>query len=153
MKGLSLYGFAFLLVIAAAVVMGNWDPITPAVVEARANTSVGVTEMNVLNQGMVFVLKWIGGATLAGLAAAAFVEGRKIYRHWWIGQTTRRGSWKSGPNAQYQQQQKLPKLTREDVLLMALANRDGRVPRVGSMRAPRGTVRDQEVNDEIEIDL
>lgn len=152
MKGLVPYVLGICLLIAAAVIMGNIDPITPAVVEARAETSMGVTTMNVINQGMAFFMKLIVGATVAGLAGAAFVEGRKLYQHWWISQKTRR--WKPGPNAQYQQQsQKLPKLTREDLLFMALANRDGRVPNTRSMRVPRATRSDQEVDNEIDFDL
>jgi hypothetical protein len=150
MKGLSVYGFAFLFVIAAAVFLGNFDTITPAVVEARSETSVGVTTMSVWNSGMVLIMKWILGATVAGLAGAAFVEGRKIYRMWWISKKTRR--WTSGPNANYQQQpsQKIPKLTRDDLLYLALANQ-GRASRVGSRRVLRGN--DQEVDNELEIDL
>ena len=153
MKGMLLYVFGFFLVIVSAVFLGNFDSITPTVVEARAETSVGVTTMSVFNQGLALVFKLILGATVAGLAGAAFVEGRKLYRHWWIGQRTRR--WRPGPNANYQQQQqqqKLPKLTREDLLFMALANQ-GRVPRAGSRSAPRSSFRDQEVSDEIDFDL
>ena len=151
MKGMALYVFGFFLVIISAVFLGNFDGITPVVVEARAETSVGVTTMSVFNQGFALVFKFILGATVAGLAGAAFVEGRKVYRHWWIGQRTRR--WKPGPNANYAPKSPaLPKLTREDLLFMALANQ-GRAPKIGSMRAPQGVMRDQEVNDEIEIDL
>jgi len=151
MKGLVPYMLGICLLIAAATYLGNSDPITPAIVEARAETSTGPVLMSVVNQGLAFSMKLLMGATVAGLASAAYVEGRKLYRKWWSEKLTGRGPWKSGPNANYQQAQKMPKLTREDILLMALANQNGRPQRVGSMRVPRSS--DQEANDEINIDL
>ena len=148
-KGMAGYVLVFMLLISAGIVLGNQDPITPAIMEARAETSTGPVIMSAINQGLSFGMKLLMGATIAGVLSFVWVEGGKWYRKLWSEQLTRR--WKPGPNAQFQQQQKMPRLTREDVLLMALANRDGRVPRFNSTRVPRGN--NQEADNEIDISL
>jgi hypothetical protein len=146
MKTLAPYVVGFLLLIAAALVRGNWDPITPAGVEARAETSVGVSMMSVIDQSLAFVMKLVLGASVLSVLSFAWLQGSKLYRRWWSEKLTRRGAWRSGPNANFQQQPKLPKLTREDVMLMALT---GREPR---LRVPRYQAK-EERDDEIDLDL
>jgi hypothetical protein len=148
-KGFITFVGAIVLIALIAVFLGNSDPITPAIVEARAATSIGVTNMNVLDQGLAFFMKLLTGATVAGIVSAVLWHGNKLYRKWWIGQQTRR--WKPGPNANYQQQApKLPKLTREDIMLMMLGNQG----RSSGLRQPRYVPRnDQEVDHEIDIDF
>ena len=145
-KGLIGFLLVFVLLIIAGVTLANSDPITPAVVEARAEVYAGPVTMSVIDQGMVFVLKWIGGATLAGLFGAAFVEGRKLYRMWMRDQRFRRVRFpqEQGPQAPMQ---RLPKLTREDLMLMLMS---GRMPqRAYQPNIPPG----KEGQDEIELDF
>jgi len=154
MKSLMPYILTFAALIIVAVMLGNQDPITSAIVEARAETSIGVVTMDVANQGLAFLAKLLAGATIAGVLSFAWMEGGKWYRKHWREELTRRWTsrWKPGPNANFQQQgTRIPKLTREDVLLMALAGRDGRVPNMRSMRVPR--IADQKTDDEIELEL
>jgi hypothetical protein len=148
-KGFVGFVIAISLLVMIAVVLGNSDPITPTIVEARSETSVGVTTMNVLNQGLAFLAKLLAGATIAGTLSFVWIQGGKLYRRWWSEKLTRR--WKPGPNAQYQQQgSKLPRLTREDLMLMMLGNQ-GRAP---GLRQARQVPRiDQEADHEIDINL
>ena len=148
-KGFTGFVMAITLLVALAVILGNADPITPAVVEARSETSVGVVAMDVFNQSLALVAKLLMGATIAGILSFAWIQGGKIYRRWWSEKLTRR--WKPGPNAQYQQQgPKLPRLTREDLMLMMLGNQ-GHGP--GIRRARPVSRIDQEADHEIDINL
>ena len=148
-KGFIGFVGAILLLVVIAVTLGSADPITPAIVEARANTSIGPTTMSIFSQGLALLGKLIMGATIAGALSFVWIQGGKVYRRWWSEKLTRR--WKPGPNAQFQQQgPKLPKLTREDLMLMMLGNQ----ARVPGIRKPRYVHRsDQEVDNELDIDL
>lgn len=148
-KGFVGFVIALMLLIVIAVILGKSDPITPAIVEGRSETSVGVVTMDVLDQGLAFITKLLLGATIAGVLSFLWVQGGKLYRRWWSEKLTRR--WKPGPNAQYQQQgPKMPRLTREDLMLMMVGNQG----RVSGIRQPRQVPRnDQEANDEIDIHL
>jgi hypothetical protein len=148
-KGFIGFIAALTLLVVMAVILGNLDPITPAIVEARSETSVGVVTMDVLDQGLAFITKLLMGATIAGVLSFIWFQGGKLYRRWWSEKLTRR--WKPGPNAQFQQQSpKLPKLTREDIMLMMLGNQ-GRMPVIRQTRhIPRN---DPEADHEINIHL
>jgi hypothetical protein len=148
-KGFFAFVGVIVLIALFAVFLGNSDPITPAIVEARAETSVGVTKMSVLDQSLAFIMKLLTGATVAGVVSALLWHGNKLYRKWWISQQTRR--WKPGPNANYQQQgPKMPRLTREDLMLMMLGNQ-GRA--TGNRHPPRVSRTDQEAGNEFDLDL
>ena len=148
-KGFVGFVVALTLLVAIAIFLGNSDPITPAIVEARSETSVGVVTMDVLDQGLAFITKLLMGATMAGVLSFIWVQGGKLYRRWWSEQLTRR--WKPGPNAQFQQQgPRIPRLTREDIMLMMLGNQ-GRVP--GSRQTRHVPRTDQEADHEIDIHL
>ena len=148
-KGFVGFVAAITLLVVIAVTLGNSDPITPAIVEARSETSVGVVTMDVLDQSLAFITKLLTGAMIAGFLSFAWIQGGKLYRRWWSEKLTRR--WKPGPNAQFQQQgPKIPRLTREDVMLMMLGNQ-GRAPGIRQTRqVPRNN---QEVDHEIDIHL
>jgi hypothetical protein len=148
-KGFVGFVVAITLLVVIAVILGNSDPITPAIVEARSETSIGVTTMDVLNQSLAFITKLLMGATIAGVLSFIWVQGGKLYRRWWSEKLTRR--WKPSPNAQFQQQgPRVSKLTREDIMLMMLGNQ-GRIPGIRQTRhAPQA---DQEADHEIDIHL
>ena len=148
-KGFIGFVAALTLLVVMAVILGNVDPITPAIVEARSETSVGVVTMDVLNQGLAFITKLLMGATIAGVLSFVWFQGGKLYRRWWSEKLTRR--WKPGPNAQFQRQEpKVSKLTREDIMLMMLGNQ-GRVP--GLRQTRHVSQADQEADHEIDIHL
>ena len=63
-KGFVGFVIAISLLVVIAMMLGNSDPITPAIVEARSETSVGVTTMNVFNQGLAFLAKLLAGAAI-----------------------------------------------------------------------------------------
>lgn len=121
-KPLLPFGIGFLLIVAAAWWLGGMDSITPAVVEARAEVETGPVMMSVVNDGLVFMMKLIGGATVAGLIGAGIVEGRKLYRMWWREKRFRRGA---VPSPSMDVRSRLPKLSREDLILMAMAQGNG----------------------------
>lgn len=148
-KGFVGFVIALTLLVVIAVMLGNSDPITPAIVQARSETSVGVVTMDVFDQGLAFITKLLMGATIAGVLSFIWVQGGKLYRRWWSEKLTRR--WKPGPNAQFQQQgPKIPRLTREDIMLMMLGNQ-GRGPGIRQTRhVPQ---MDQEADREIDIHL
>jgi hypothetical protein len=148
-KGFVGFVIALTLLVVIAMNVGNSDPITPAIVQARSETSIGVVTMDVLDQGLAFITKLLMGATIAGALSFIWVQGGKVYRRWWSEKLTRR--WKPGPNAQFQQQgPKIPRLTREDVMLMMLGNQ-GRVPGIRQTRHMPQT--DQEADHEINLRL
>jgi len=148
MKGMFAYLMIFLVLITAITIWGNYDTITPAVAQAQADMSIGAGPVQVIEKGASWLLKLVAGATFAGIFAVVLSEGRKIYKAWMRSSHTRR--WLPGPNAQYRQQssQQMPKLSRTDLMLMALI---GRSPNQGSL-PKMGSVRNQSDSDD-EIDL
>jgi hypothetical protein len=147
MKTLLPYLLICALLMGAAVVLGQSDPITSAVVNARAETAAGPVMMNVANQTMVMILKWISGATIAGLVGAAFVEGRKLYQRWWREENTRRYRRpQMQPNVN-RSTSRFPKMTREDLMLMMLGNRGAQ----GNYRMP--VAREERDDDDLNIQI
>jgi citrate lyase gamma subunit len=152
-KGFFVYMLVFALLIGAAVTFGNMDQITPTIAQAQAEMAIGTSTVQVAEKGASVLLKLLLGATITGVAAAAFGEARKAYKTWQ--RNSRRGRWTGGPNAQWRQQpqEALPKLRREDLMLLALtgklpANQSGASPRRGANRA-----QDEEEKVELEMPL
>lgn len=146
------FGFilVFVLLSAAAVTFGNLDQITPNVAQAQAEMAVGEPAVQVISQGASMLVKWLLGAVVAGVAAAVFSEARKAYKTWQRNSRVRR--WASGPNAQWKQpQSQLPKLRREDLMLLALS---GRLPADAVQAGPRrGTTRARDEEEEVELEM
>lgn len=147
MKSLIPYILAFIVLVVIAISLGNQDPITPAVVEARSETSVGSVTMDVANQGLSFLAKLLAGATITGALSFLWIEGSRWYRKYRSDQLTRR--WKPGPNAQFQQQIPRSRISDKELLLMALAG-NGRLP-TRTQRMPQ--INEQTAENEIDIDL
>ena len=148
-NNISFIGFIliFFLLIMAALTFANTDQITPAVAQAEAEMTVGANTTQVIQKSASFILKLLMGASAAGVAAAVFAEARKAYKAWKRNSQTRR--WTPGPNAQWKQQQQLPKLRREDLMLLALS---GKLPTESLRSSPRrGSMRVSD--DEQETDL
>lgn len=152
-KGFTGYLLVFVLLIVAAVAFSSVDQITPTIAQANADLAVGANTVQAVEQGMSLLLKLSLGAVVTGIAAAAFAETRKAYKTWQ--RNSMRKRWQAGPNAHWKGQNapQLPKLTREDVLLMALS---GRRLDAGQRYSPRRGVnraRDEEEDVELEMPI
>lgn len=149
-KGFVAYLLVFVLLIAAAVAFSSVDQITPAAAQAKAEHALGATTYQTVEQGMSLLLKLTLGAVVTGIAAAAFAEARKAYKTWQ--RNSMRKRWQAGPNAQWKGQNgpQLPKLTREDVMLLALSGRG--VP-ADSLRPSQRRGMSRVQNEEEDVDL
>ncbi len=148
-KGMVGYIVVFLLLIIGTTIWASYDSITPAVAQAQAEISVGAAPVQVMQKGASWILKLLAGATFTGIAAAAFSEVKKAYRAWQRNSEMKR--WTSGPNAQWRQQQNttsMPRLKREDLMLLALMQ--GRVP--SQAMRPNSIQRDQ-ADDDIPLEF
>jgi hypothetical protein len=148
MKTLFPYLGFFLGVVIVAWILGSSDPITAAVVEARAETTTGPVVMSVIDQGMSAVLKLLAGATVASVLGFLMVEGSKWYRRITFERNTGRFVARRGGArpAQAPARNGLPKLTRDDLILALLGER---LPE----RLPRKKVYRQEATDDIDLDF
>lgn len=149
-KGFFAYLLVFVLLIVAAVAFSSVDQITPTIAQAKAEHAMGATTYQAAEQGVSLLLKLSLGAVVTGIAAAAFAEARKAYKTWQRNSRAKR--WAGGPNAQWKGQKapSVPKLTREDVMLLALSGRG--VPADSLRPSPRrGMSRSQ--NEEEDVDL
>jgi hypothetical protein len=147
-KGLFFYLMIFAALIGAGLYQANSDEITPAIVQAQAEMTIGVAPVQVIEKGASLLLKLLAGATFAGIAAAVFSEFKKFYKTWQRNATLKR--WQGGPNAQWKgPEQSQPKLRREDLMLLALS---GRMPVEGVRNNPRPGVKRLPVEDD-DIDL
>lgn len=149
-KGFFAYLLVFVLLIVAAVAFSSVDQITPAIAQAEAEHAMGATTYQTVEQGMSLLLKLSLGAVVTGIAAAAFAEFRKAYKTWQRNSRAKR--WAGGPNAQWKgQPQALPKLRREDLMLLALSGR--MPPDAAQPGSRRGTMRAQGEEDEVELEM
>lgn len=150
-KGFAGYMLAFVVLIFAAIIFSSVDQITPTIAQAQAEQAMGVNAYATVEKGASLLLKLLVGATVTGVAAAAFAEARKAYKTWQRSSQTKR--WAGGPNAQWKGQKSpsVPKLTREDVMLLALS---GRVPADSLRNSPRrGMKRAQDEEEDIELEM
>lgn len=151
-KGFIAYMLVFVLLIGAAVTFSSMDQITPTIAQAQAEHALGSTTYQSVEKGASLLLKLTLGAVVTGIAAAAFAEARKAYKMWQRNSRAKR--WASGPNAQWRnQQQALPKLRREDLMLLALS---GRIPADGlrsNLRRGVNRAQEEEVETRLEMPL
>src|SRR3990172_2538094 len=149
-KGLLFYFLVFVGLIGAGLYQANSDEIMPTIVRAQADIAMGEGPVQVIEKGASLILKLLAGAMFAGIAAAVFSEGRKIYKTWMRNGQLKR--WQGGPNAQWKQptQAQQPKLRREDLMLLALS---GRVPTENLRNNSRLGVKRTPVEDDDDIEL
>lgn len=148
-KGLGVYLLVFVVLIAAALVFSSVDQITPTIAQANADLAVGANTVKAVEQGMSLLLKLSLGAVVTGIAAAAFTEARKAYKTWQRNSRAKR--WVSGPNAQWKgQPQALPKLRREDLMLLALS---GRMSPDALQTSPRRGMSRAQDDEEVELEM
>lgn len=154
MKGFIGFAVGIILVVFAGIYLSSRDPIGEEVARASADMTVGNAVVNDLQQGFNVVMKWMFGATFAGIGAALFVEVRKNYRRWFLSQQTRR--WQSGPNARWQQQQpaqRAPSLSRNDMLMMTLMSAQNKLQSFSTRFGPKRSARQDVAEEELNIDL
>lgn len=120
-KVIIIFGLAILLLAAAAVWAGQSDPLTPVMAQAQTNLSVGTQASMTFDA--IFAIAWKGIVLLllGGVVWFVFAYGPKLYRQW---EKRNAVKWKGGPNA-YWGKQREPRLTRNDLMFYALANREG----------------------------
>lgn len=149
-KGFVVYLLAFVLLIGAAITFSSVDQITPTIAQAQAEKALGATTYQAAEQGASLLVKLLIGGVVAGVAGAAFAEARKAYKTWQ--RNSKRKRWQGGPNAQWKgQSPSMPKLTREDVMLLALS---GRKLDEGQRPSPRrGVIRARDDEDEAELEM
>jgi hypothetical protein len=149
-NGLFVFLLVFLLIAVAGIGLANQNQIMPAVAQAEASASIGTETFLAMEQGAALLLKLLVGATVAGVAAAAFRETRKAYNAWKKNAQT--GRWQGGPNARWQttapKTQSEPRLSRQDLMLLALS---GRYPAASgapklNLRKPRSEASDEELD-------
>ena len=121
-KSLAIFIIIFLVLIAAGIGLANQNQIMPIVAEAEAGAAIGTGSVIALEKGVALLLKLLLGATVAGVAAAVFAETKKAYRAW--KKSAQAGRWQAGPGAKWQTKQTVePKLTRQDLMLLALSGK------------------------------
>ncbi len=147
-SGLLAFLVLFIVIAAAAFGLANFDGITPAVAQAEAGVAIGATTTMALEQVAALVLKLLLGATVTGVALAVFAEVRKAYRAW--KRNAQMGRWQGGPNAHYQRQAAEPRLTRQDLMLLALA---GRYPADKAAARPRVQRETDQDSDDLDVIL
>lgn len=150
-KGFAGYMLIFMLLIVAALAFSSVDQITPTIAQAQAEQAMGVNAYATVEKGASLLLKLTLGAVVTGIAAAAFAEARKAYKTWQRNSRAKR--WAGGPNAQWKGQKSpsVPKLTREDVMLLALS---GRTPADSLRNSPRrGPMRARDEEEDVELEM
>jgi hypothetical protein len=141
-KTIIIFGLAFLLLAAASVGSGQSDPLTPALNQAQTNLAVGAQASMTFDAIFTMVWKGIVLLLLGGAAWFVFTYGPKLYRQW---EKRNAVKWKGGPNAYWGKQPREPRLTRNDLMFYALANREGIRPEwLTNMPRPQ-------INDDSEI--
>ena len=148
-QGLIGFVVVFVLVVAIGWMLGSQDQITPIVAEAQAGAAIGGTTVMALEKVGSLVLKLLLGAVVAGVATGAFSEFKSAYKAW--KKSAQAGRWTGGPNANFKKQPAEPKLRREDLMLLALADRlpRGTATRMNVGRARRDASDDDDLNIEM----
>lgn len=150
-RGFMVFIFVFLLIVLAAIGLANQNEIMPAVAKAEASASIGAETFLAVEKGAALVMKLLVGAIVAGVAAAVFAEARKAYALW--KRSARSGRWQAGPNANWQKTPKAPsepRLTRQDLMLLALAGRGQSAETMGRIGLGKKRV-EQSDDDELNV--
>ena len=122
MKGMILFISGFAVIIAASMAIANYDGLAVSVTEARAGTAMDMTTAFALETLINWILKAAVGGIFTGASILAYREVSSLYRTW--KRNGRRGRWVSGPNANFQRTESVPKLTRSDLMLLALTGKE-----------------------------
>ena len=130
MKGMILFISGFAVIIAASIGIANYDGLAVSVTEARAGTAMDMTTAFALETLINWILKAAVGGIFTGASLLAYREASSLYRTW--KRNGRRGRWVSGPNANFQRNESVPKLTRSDLMLLALTGKE--LPQKGPKR-------------------
>ena len=121
MSGWILFGVCFALIVLAAIGLPAYDGVAVTVTEARAGTAMGMETAFALEAFINLALKAVIGGVFTGFAIVSLGGIRKALRKRRI--QRRRGTWRPGPNANFRQVSSAPKLSRSDLLLLALVGK------------------------------
>jgi len=147
MNGLVGYGLVFLLIITLAIGISSYDGVAVTVTEARAGTAMGMQTVFALETLLNWGIRAVVGGIFSGIAIMVYREAKKSYGTW--KRSGRRRRWKLGPNANFQQANSIPKLSKNDLMLLALAR--GNAP--NESRRP-GTLSQADFpNDDIDVEF
>ena len=142
MKGIAIFISGFAVIIAASIAIANYDGLAVSVTEARAGTAMGMTTAFALETLVNWILKAAVGGIFTGASILAYREVSSLYRTW--KRNGRRGRWVSGPNANFQRNESVPKLTRSDLILLALAGKKPPQERLGQRNLAPGDFPDDD---------
>lgn len=118
---LILFVLLLLAVAGFAFALGNYDPITAATTQGQMQMTLGHDATDWINSTLGWILKLAVGSMCAGFGIALFNNLRKAYGLW--KRTVQMGRWQPGPNANWQRTASTPKLSKQDLLLLALSGR------------------------------
>ncbi len=118
---LIVFVLLILAVVGFAFVLGNSDPITPAVTQGQTQMALGYDVASWLNSALGWIIKLAFGSVFAGFGVALFNELRKVYGLW--KRNAQAGRRQPGPNANWQRSSPTPRLSKQDMLLLALSGR------------------------------
>ncbi len=142
---LIIFVLLILAVVGFAFVLGNSDPITPAVAQGQMQMTLGQDVTSWINSAMGWIIKLALGSAFAGFGVALFNELRKAYGLW--KRSAQMGRWQPGPNANWQRSLSTPRLSKQDMLLLALS---GRLPQG---ERPSVQVSQEDHHEENELDI
>jgi len=118
---LILFVLLLLAVIGFAFVLGNANPIAPAAAQGQTQLLFGHQAASWIEGGLGLIFKLAFGSVFAGFGFALFNEMRKAYSLW--KRNAQSGRWQPGPNANWQRSSSTPKLSKQDLMLLALSGR------------------------------
>ena len=116
---------ALIVIVAAALFIGNSDPIGVVTGQAEANTVLSEVPAGgwIAKQFLGALFKIVLSGIVLGIAGVLIAQARK----WLRDRQFKQKKWNSGPNAQWQQQtpksSRQPKMTTEQMLQLAMLER------------------------------
>jgi hypothetical protein len=148
--GLIVFSVLIVIVVIAATMLGNYDPITSATARGEMQLALGHNLTAGMDAALGWLVKIAVGCIFTGIGIAAFNEFKKAYGLW--KRNAQAGRWQPGPNANFQRQPTGAKLSRQDLLLLALS---GRLP--GGLdargRVPNISAAQEQDDDELDIQI
>ncbi len=142
---LIIFVLLIMAVVGIAFVLGDSDSITPVVVQGQMQMTLGHNATSWINSVMGWIIKLALGSVFAGFGVALFNELRKAYGLW--KRNAQAGRWQPGPNANWQRPSSTSRLSKQDMLLLALS---GRLPQG---ERPSVQVSQEDRHEENELDI
>ena len=142
---LIIFVLLIMAIVGVAFVLGNSNSITPVVAQGQMQMTLGHNTTSWINSVMSWIIKLALGGVFAGFGAALFNELCKAYSLW--KRNAQAGHWQPGPNANWQRPSSTSRLSKQDMLLLALS---GRLPQG---ERPSVQVSQEDRHEENELDI